>query len=108
MIEQDDIDAEIEGIETIQIHMEIEKQKLLQATHLQRQIDEASKELYRMIREEYLEQRQEYNGYLNINTFIQKEYWLCQFYLRLVYLHSQGICKRSLHVIYKLPLLFFV
>jgi hypothetical protein len=36
VIEQDDIDAEIEGIETIQIHMEIEKQKLLQATHLQR------------------------------------------------------------------------
>jgi uncharacterized Zn ribbon protein len=36
VIEQDDIDAEIEGIETIQIHTEIEKQKLLQATHLQR------------------------------------------------------------------------
>lgn len=54
LVQQDDVDAKIEGLEAIQRQMEIQKQKLFLAAQLRRQADEYSKVLYHTRREEDL------------------------------------------------------
>lgn len=58
MVEKGNVDKEIYGLEAIKRHIEIQKYKLLWAAQVWRQIDKTSKELYRMRRQEDLEQKQ--------------------------------------------------